>query len=108
MSQGFVRRTRYRFLVWGGFISTALVLSGCALNRQGSREVSQLLEQYDRERAQASARYGSTPQQPADAVPAAGQQSPRRLSEETMLARLIATALDRNPDIQAAAERARS
>ncbi len=108
MSQGFVRGTRCRFLVWGLLISTALVLSGCALNEEGDREVSRLLERHGRELERDSAQYGSVPQRASTTEPGRERETPGPSSKKTMLARLIEIALERNPDIQAAAERARS
>jgi outer membrane protein TolC len=94
--------------MWGRLISTALVLSGCALNRQGDREVSRLLERHGRELERESERYGSLPQRATTTEPARGREASQTLSKKTMLAQMIGIALDQNPDIQAAAERARS
>ena len=83
-----------------------LLMSGCGLNRQGDREVSELLGRYERQRAQETQQYGSLRQQ--DSAAAQSEEGLERLAQEPMLAQLIAEALDRNPDILAAMETARS
>jgi outer membrane protein TolC len=81
--------------------------SGCGLNRQGDREVSELLGRYEHQRTRQAHQYGSLRRH--DSVTTARSEAGREsLDEEPMLAQLIDEALDRNPDIQAATETARS
>lgn len=84
----------------------SLVLSfaaGCALNTQGHKAVNDLLAEYDREQAAEATRYAHLPRPVPTSRPAV-----QTLSEQPTLAKLIAAALERNPDIRAAIETARS
>ena len=93
----------------GIFISVCpLLISGCVLNHQGDKEVSELLGQYERRRAQDTQQYGSLLRQASAAETTEPEGKADRLDQEPMLAQLIAEALERNPDIQAAMEVARS
>ncbi|MFQ5423611.1 MAG: TolC family protein [Phycisphaerae bacterium] len=84
----------------------AAALAGCALNHQGDREISEMLQRYERNRQADSAAYATLPTtttQPALLRP----ETPTAEGTEP-LSELIRLALERNPDIEAAIDTARS
>jgi len=83
-------------------------LAGCTLNRQGHREISEALDRYRSGQASTTADYGHIPRVAAPmAAPTAVPATQSGLEDGT-LASLLATALERNPDILAAIDTARS
>ena len=82
---------------------------GCALNAQGHREVSAALAKYERRARAMPVEYGELSQsaedRPSQAAPTEGTSSP---PDEHSLAGLIATALERNPEIMSAIDSAKS
>jgi outer membrane protein TolC len=82
---------------------------GCGLNAQGHREVSAALAEYERRARQTPVEYGDL-SRIADARPPQ-KAPPERTSskpDEHSLAGLIATALERNPEIQSAIDTTKS
>lgn len=105
---------RLRALTSVASLTFAILLSGCALNAEGRREVSQMLSRYERQQATAPSAYGSVPTREAPPAPASAAVPPsassgaRTVAEDDTLVKLIATALERNPEILAAIDTARS
>ena len=90
----------------------ALTLSAfaCALNKAGTRDVRELLGRFERERGNISAAYGRLTRRVAatQAAQPSTQPAGGSVFVESGLAGLIALALERNPEIQAAIETAQS
>lgn len=82
---------------------------GCGLNAQGHREVSAALAEYERRARETPVEYGDLSQyaegRPSQAAPTEGTSSS---PDEHSLAGLIATALERNPEIMSAIDTAKS
>jgi len=83
-------------------------MAGCSLNRQGHREIGDALASYKRRQTTAATQYATLPNAPSpNARLPAGGGDPLVIEDGT-LAGLISTALERNPDILAAIDAARS
>lgn len=91
------------------FLLSAPSMSGCALNSQGDREVSTALAEYERRSKSAPAHYaGAGSSSPADASGSTTTRTQESSVDPESLAGLIATALERNPEIQSSIDNARS
>lgn len=89
-------------------VAIAVSLTGCTLNGQGHREISEALADYERRHASTRSQYASVPQAaPATPTTPTAPQL-QAVIEDGTLADLIATALERNPDILASIDTARS
>ncbi len=80
---------------------------GCALNAQGDREVGEALASYELRQSSTASQYASVPKV-ASTTTAPVSKPPNVVIEDGTLASLIATALERNPDILGAIDTARS
>ena len=95
-------------------IALLLACSGCTWDRLAAQEVSATLERHERHRSADAAAYGTGDTSPVAGDAAATQDAPATAGDEGQagagepLTTLILLALERNPDIQAAAETARS
>lgn len=98
------RRVLVRFLA-GALLAGAP--AGCALNRQGDREVGEALATYELKQSSTASQYASVPKV-ASTTTAPDTKPPNTLVEDGTLAGLIATALERNPEILASIDTARS
>jgi outer membrane protein TolC len=84
----------------------AMLLQGCALHREGTREVAATLERHAATRARLGDVYARAPQPRVNAsAPAGGAAELRTLAD---LRDFIVLALERNPEILAAAEAAQA
>lgn len=82
--------------------------AGCALNQQGHREIGEVLANYDRRHASTVTRYAGVPKAAAPTTTRPAARTPQPVIEDGTLASLIARALERNPDILASVDTARS
>jgi len=81
---------------------------GCALNQQGHREIGEALANYERRHAIAVSRYAGVPKVAAPTATRPTARASQAVIKDGTLADLLATALERNPDILAAIDTARS
>lgn len=89
-------------------MTVAISLAGCALNREGHREVSEVVAEYERRHASTISQYAGVPTAGLTTTTAAAVHRPQPVIEDEPLANLVATALERNPDILASIDTARS
>ncbi|MFQ5489595.1 MAG: TolC family protein [Phycisphaerae bacterium] len=90
----------------GGLVS-CLVLVGCSLNQAGREEVSRALEQHALAQPADAEAYAQTPSlRPPERTKA--QQTEQSFHAPTTLREFILAALNKNPDIQAAHQKARA
>lgn len=106
MSDRLVHRLTRAARVPAWAILVLWMMPGCALNRQGDREISDLLARHQLERSPQADSYGSLPRRKSDTAPSPGVTPAGALREEPALASLIRIALDQNPDLQSAIETA--
>ncbi len=82
--------------------------AGCALNQQGHREVGEALANYERRHASAVSQYAGVPKAAGRTTTGPATRTPQPVIEDGTLASLIEAALERNPDILASIDTARS
>lgn len=102
------RETRRRFVPVHvlTIASLAIALHGCAMYKDGTREVSTYLRERAEARHDVTEVYSRTPQVPRDARGAEGLSD--QPAEEGRLRDFLVFALEHNPDIKAAEETVRS
>ncbi|MCK6456711.1 MAG: TolC family protein [Phycisphaerae bacterium] len=95
-------------LCWLLLASMGGATTGCTLNRQGHREIADVLAEYERRHSATVSEYAGVPHAVPATTSAPAGRTFQPLIEDTTLAGLIATALERNPDILGSIDTARS
>ncbi len=97
------------FRLTGVLIVAATAVAGCSLNHLGRDDVSRMIERNLKSKPVTAERYARVPDVNNASVAGVGQEAvPEKMEAPATLRAFIAAALEHNPDIQSARDRARA